>query len=533
LGNYDKALENYFAALKIQEELHEKTHKKIDLYSMAASYDGIGGVLSAEKNYKKALEYYKKLLDAVEALDRKDKVIIALNNLGNVYMHLEKNDSSLFFHNKALALAVKTADSINIASSLTDIGEIYRKTKEYDKAMEAMQKASVILKQSNNRVWIGELYNDIGAILTEQKQYTESIRYLKDAMGLLKETGNKNKIKDIYYNLARAYEGTGDYKNAFENYRQHALYKDSLFNSDMMARTTEMQAKYETEKKEKEIADQNQRIDEQRFQLIELLIIAVSIIIILLLIGFLFYTRHRTKQKALLDKMLLDEQKMRIKAVIDAQEEDRKRIAKDLHDSVGQLLFILKMNLEKAGKEAENKLSSAGLTILKESGRVVDEANIELRNIALKMMPRTLNETGISGAINDLLDKTLKNTSIKYNFETTSPHKKLDEFIEIGVFRIFQEILSNIIKHANASEINMQLHTSGSQLIVIIENDGKEFNFDIKTAKARIPKTGNTGMGLLNIAIRAEALNGTVLYEAAPEKGTITTIRIPIIKKNL
>jgi signal transduction histidine kinase len=533
LGNYDKALENYFAAIKMQERLTEKTGQKSDLYSMAASYDGIGGVLFAEKNYKKALEYYKKLLDAVQILKRKDKEVIALNSIGTVYMNLEKNDSSLYFHNKALSLAIQEADSINIASSLTDIGQIYSKAKEYDKAMQAMEKAYIILKTSNNKVWIGELLNDIGAILTEQKKYAESISYLKDAMNLLKQTGNKNKIKDIYYNLARAYEETGDYKNALESYKQQALYKDSLFNSDMLTRTADMQAKYETEKHEKEIAAQKERIEEQRFQLIVLLVLAASAIIIILLTSFLFYNRHRNKQKAMLDKMLLDEQKMRIKAIIDAQEEDRKRIAKDLHDSVGQLLFILKMNLEKTGKEVESCLSPSGMNNIKETVKVLDEANIELRNIALKMMPRTLNETGISGAINDSLDKTLRHTAIKYNFETSTANKKLDEFIEIGVFRIFQEILSNIIKHAGATEINVQLHIAGTQLIVIIENNGKEFNFDIKTAKAHIPKTGNTGMGLLNIAIRAEALNGTVLYEASPTKGTITTIRVPIIKKNL
>ena len=533
LGNYDKALENYFAALKKQEEFVEKKSMKLDLYSMAASYDGIGGVLFAEKNYKKALEYYKKLLDAVQTLGRKDKEIIALNSIGTVYMNLEKNDSSLFFHNKALAIALQTADSINVASSLTDIGLIYRKAKEYDKAMQSMEKAYVILKSSNNKIWIGELLNDMGAILTEQKKYSEGIGYLKESMSLLKHTGNKSKIKDIYYNLARAYEATGDYKNALENYKQQALYKDSLTNSDMLTRTADMQAKYETEKKEKEITAQKQRIEEQKFQLIVLLVLAASAIIIILLTAFLFYNKHRTKQKTILDKMLLDEQKMRIKAIIDAQEEDRKRIAKDLHDSVGQLLFILKMSLEKTRKEVESCLTPTGLNSINESVKVLDEANIELRNIALKMMPRTLNETGISGAINDLLDKTLRHTAIKYNFEASSPDKKLDEYIEIGVFRIFQEILSNIIKHAGATEINVQLYIAGTQLIVMIENNGKEFNFDIKTAKAHIPKTGHTGMGLLNIAIRAEALNGTVLYEASPTKGTITTITVPIVKKNL
>jgi len=530
-GNYDKALENYFTALKIQEELADKNQKP-DKYSVAAACDGIGGVLTAEKKYSEALEYYKKVLDAVQALNRKDKIVVALNNIGNTFMCLNKDDSALVFHNKALTIAMQnaysTGDSIGVASALSEIGAVYKKTKKYDKAMLVLQRSYVILKVSNNKIWMGELLSDMGAILTEQKQYKASIDYLKDAKSLLQETGNKNHIKDVYYNLSRAYEGVNDYKNAFENYTNYTLYKDSIFNTDMVAKTTEMQAKYETEKKEKEIADQKEQIGKQNFRLLTVVIVSISVIIIVLLISYVFYNRYRTKQKTELNQMLLDEQKMRTKAIIDAQEEDRKRVAKDLHDSVGQLLFILRMNLEKADKYAEKKLPSLGISNVKDSIKMVDDANIELRNIALKMMPRTLNETGISGAINDLLDKTLKNAGISYNFESFLNGKNFDEHIKIGVFRIFQEILSNILKHAKATEINVHLHIVGKQLIVIIEDNGIKFNFDIQTAKAHIPKTGNTGMGLLNIAIRAEALNGTVLYEPSPIKGTITTIKIPI-----
>ncbi|MFI5141767.1 MAG: tetratricopeptide repeat protein, partial [Bacteroidia bacterium] len=527
-GNYEKALENYFTALKIQEGISEKNQKP-DKYSIAAACDGIGGVLTAEKKYSEALEYYKKVLDAVQTLERKDKIVVALNNIGSTYMFLNKDDSALVFHNKALAIAIQTKDSIGEASALGEIGSVYKKIKKYDLALQVLQSSYSILKGSNNKIWMGELLNDMGAILTEQKQYKASIDYLKDAMSLLHETGNKNHIKDIYYNLSRAYEGLNDYKNAFENYTKYTLYKDSIFSTDMVAKTTEMQTKYETEKKEKEIADQKEQINKQNFRLLTVVIISISVIIIVLLISYVFYNRYRTKQKVEFNTKLLDEQKMRTKAIIDAQEEDRKRIAKDLHDSVGQLLFILRMNLEKADKNVEKKLSSNEVSSVKDSIKMVDDANIELRNIALKMMPRTLNETGISGAINDLLDKTLKNTGINYSFENLVSDKKFDEHIKIGVFRIFQEILSNILKHAKATEISVHMHLVSKQLIVIIEDNGISFNYDIQTAKAHIPKTDSiTGMGLLNIAIRAEALNGTVLYEPSPIKGTITTIRVPI-----
>lgn len=519
-ADYNSALENYFASLRISEE---KGGDGQDLYHMAAAYDGIGKILTIQSKFQQALVYYKKVLEAVQALGNKAKIVVAYNNLGSTYLDLGKKDSSLLYHDKALRFAEQNGDSIGVAASLGDMSGIYRKEKNYDKAMQLMQRSYNILINAHNNIWLAELLTDIGATFTEKKQYAAAIINLQDALDLLKGTNNKNLFREVNYNLSLAYDGLKDYEKAYRYFKQYTLYKDSVFNTDMLKQTADLQARYETEKKEKEIAEQKENLGRHKFQLMAIIIIASFIIIVIILISFLIYNRNRNKQRAELSNMQLAEQKMRTKAVIEAQEEDRKRIAKDLHDSVGQLLFILKMNLA--------RIDGASDAIARQSEKVLDEANVELRNIALKMMPRTLNETGLAGAMHDLLDKILKNSGIEYTFEANGAEKRFEETTEIGVFRIFQEIISNILKHAQASEVHVQMHVTGGRLIIITEDNGKSFHFDVQSAKANVNKDGS-GMGLLNIAIRAESLGGTILYETAAVKGTITTIRIPVTPKN-
>lgn len=526
-GKYDKALESYFSALKISEN-SEQWHQPSTIYNIAASNNGIANVLAAQKKYTNALAYYKKTLDMVELLERNDKMIVVLNNIGNTYMGLSETDLALSYHNKALSIAIQTADSIGVAGTLSEMSAIYFKTQEYDKAIRVLERSYSIMKGTNNKVWLGTILTNIGTILTKQKQYVLGIEKLENAVSLLKETGNIDRLRNAHLNLSGAYEDIGNYNKAFEHYKKYSNYKDSLLDKDIAKQMAEIQTKYETEKKEKEIAVQKDTINKKNFQLMSLIIGTIALVLVVMLIALVFYSRYRAKQKLLLNQIMVNEQKMRLKMIVEAQEKDRKRIAKDLHDSVGQLLFILKMNLEKTGKELDEKYFNYNANPVSEAIKILDDANAELRNIALDMVPRAIIEAGIIGAISDLLDKTKKNTGVNYTFQSFLNDTKLNHIVEIGVFRIFQEILSNIIKHSNAKEINVSIYIAENQLILIIEDNGEKFEFNINSAKANSPKEGNTGMGLLNIAIRAEALNATVLYESLSTKGTLTTIRVPI-----
>ena len=198
-----------------------------------------------------------------------------------------------------------------------------------------------------------------------------------------------------------------------------------------------------------------------------------------------------------------------MKAVIQAQEEERKRIAKDLHDGIVQQLGGLKLGLQnvfKSKSEEESKLI-----------KVLDDSAQELRVLSHKMMPKSLSELGLIPALEDMLSNTLGNTNIEYDFENFGIKDRLKENIEISLYRITQELIQNVIKHSGATKANVQLFKAGSDIVLIVEDNGMG-----------IKKSESSGIGLMNISSRLDTINGNVNFEPSPESGTLATVKIPI-----
>ena len=241
-------------------------------------------------------------------------------------------------------------------------------------------------------------------------------------------------------------------------------------------------------------------------------------IIFLVIIGFLFYQWNQLLNRQKLNSEMLKQKEIRIKAIVEAQEEEQVRIAKDLHDGVGQLLTGLKLAWQNIISELNTSDDSVTDKMVS-SSKVLDEAANEVRNISHQMMPRTLSESGLIAAIEDMLNSTLKLSSIHYDFEHSNISKRFSKEIEITIFRVTQELVNNILKHSGATTLNIQLFKNKDQLVLFVEDNGKGFEFD---------ELKQRGFGLMNIITRVKLVNGDVNYEPGPFNGTITTIRIPI-----
>ncbi len=220
------------------------------------------------------------------------------------------------------------------------------------------------------------------------------------------------------------------------------------------------------------------------------------------------------KQNSDYQKMIIKEQERGIQAMIEAQENERSRIARELHDGVVQQIgsVILK---------SRNILSKMNLLQTKESQELLESlenSNQDLRTISHQMMPRALKELGIIAALNDLLENSLKYTKIEYSFEHFNITKRLAKKIEITIYRVVQELINNIIKHSKSSKVNVQLFKSNNSIILIVEDNGVGFISD-KSKK---------GIGLLNITSRLDMVNGNVNFEPSPKSGTLVTIKIPL-----
>lgn len=238
-----------------------------------------------------------------------------------------------------------------------------------------------------------------------------------------------------------------------------------------------------------------------------LIILAIVLIIgVYSFIGFL-----KSKRQNKLNQIRIEEQQKGLSAIIHAQEEERKRIAKDLHDGIVQQLGGLKLGLQRVFSKMQTDETQKIVEIL-------DDSTNELRALSHQMMPRALGELGLIPALTDMLENSLGNSDISYKFEHFGIEGRLKETVEIAIYRIAQELVNNVIKHSSANKVNIQLMKNSKNVVFIVEDNGRGMN----------SSESSRGIGLMNIASRLDSLKGIVNFEPSPESGTLATIRIPL-----
>ena len=206
-------------------------------------------------------------------------------------------------------------------------------------------------------------------------------------------------------------------------------------------------------------------------------------------------------------------------AIVTAQDQERKRIAQDIHDSVGSLLSAAKLKFSSLD-EAQSKISEDTRYKFKQAEALLDEAATELRNISHNMMPASLSKLGLVAAINNLLEKISDHSNIRFSLNVYQFEGRLDETTEISIYQILLELINNIVKHSGADKATIEMNKYTSYINLIVEDNGKGFVYDL-TKKEKI------GIGLTNIISRVGILKGTIDIDSVQDKGTTVIIDIP------
>ena len=208
-----------------------------------------------------------------------------------------------------------------------------------------------------------------------------------------------------------------------------------------------------------------------------------------------------------------------ITAVVDGQEKERKRIAKDLHDGFGQIMSAIKLNLNSLVTNAD-KLPEDKRKIYETLGSLIDTGTREIRTISRNLMPAFLADDGLIEAIRNLCDITANSNTISIDFHTNVNDLNLGSNANVGLFRIIQELINNMLKHSNANSGNIQLVSHGNSIVLMVEDNGVGFDSS-KQTKA-------SGLGLKNIVARVKSMNGAINIDSRPGNGTTITAEIPI-----
>lgn len=242
-------------------------------------------------------------------------------------------------------------------------------------------------------------------------------------------------------------------------------------------------------------------------------------VVMLLVFLFLFviiYQRRMIKNQVELQQLEAEKQTGLLKAVFETQESERKRLSEDLHDSVGQVLSAIKLNLHRLDKVCGNETNA--LPLLTDTRKLTDECIQEIRNIINNVLPPVLTDFGLTDALQQLALKVEKTTAIQVIFSKDDEMDRYRPETEVTLYRIVQELFGNAIKHSGASVIRLSLVRESEWLIISFGDNGTGFNKDAV----------KQGFGLKNLQSRVQLINGNIEMKSRPQEGTQTIVRVKV-----
>ncbi|MBL0183493.1 MAG: sensor histidine kinase [Chitinophagaceae bacterium] len=347
-----------------------------------------------------------------------------------------------------------------------------------------------------------------------QKKYNEAETYLNHSIVLADSTGYKQGKYSAYLILSDLYKATNQYEKAFTSLQTAYSIKGKIINESTESKIAELETVYQTEKKEQQLKLQKAEITKKNYLLWGL----IAGVGLLILSGISFYRRRQIQNRMALQNAVMKQQDIATRAIINAEENERKRIAADLHDGVGQMMSAAKMNLSAFENEISFKDETQKISFEKLIG-LVDESCKEIRSVSHQMMPNALLKSGLASAVKEFIDK-IDNRIIKINLHAEGLNDRLDSNTETVLYRVIQECVNNVIKHSGATNLDISLIKDADGIAATVEDNGRGFD---TTDKQKFD-----GIGLKNIRSRVEFLKGTVDFDSSPGKGTLVAIHIPV-----
>lgn len=515
IGNYASALKTQLEALQLFESLGNES-------KIALTYNNISIIYDKLKNYAKAIEYSEKALALHEKNKEEYQMALDYGNLSAAYRIKKDIKKSNEYLQKALPIFKKYGDISGEANVLNSIGLNFKTQKDSVKALEYYRMAYDLAKKANDKEGIALYGHNISVSLMDLGKYKEAEKY---SLEVLKSTEPKNRAQLLisYRALATIYGYINEGKKARHYLNKYTDLKDTLFSKENAAQIAEMEIKYQTEKKNLQLEKNKAELDaKDRRDFIKNLIIIIIVIIFAFigLLGLSAYKRKQIELKAEAAAELARQKELRSKAIIEAEEKERKRIAQDLHDGVGQTLSAAKLNL--SGLEDKLKLENKEQALLlKNALELVNDSVKEVRVVSHNMMPNVLIKLGLASAVREFITKIGSVPNLKIDLQIVGLDERLENTIETVLYRVIQEVVSNIIKHAKANRIGMQLIKHDHELTVMIEDNGVGFD------KNDLDKF--EGIGLKNIISRVEFLNGRVEFDSTPGQGTTVVVEVPLV----
>ena len=516
-GKYLQAQEQLIAALKIGES-------QTDTFQIMTLCTDIAKVYAAQSNWVNTIEY---ALRAQRLAEQKDfKLIIAesLKIQAAVYLSQKKIDLAKAKYNEAVVLFKALNNALKLADVQVELSNLFQEEKDYQKAKVYVERALDLrqnLAQSDpsgmlqTKLLLSELELKLG-------NPKRSIRLSKDCLSTSQTMNSLTSERKAQQLLSNAYAKEGAYEKALVAYQAYTQLNDTILSIEKAKDLNEIAIRYETEKKDQQLLQQDAEIKSKETAIQEqnnlLLLLLILLVLGLFSIGLLFsiYRKNKQLHEQKLHFLQKQQETQRLRAVIEGEEKERKRIAQDLHDGLGATLATVKMRIN----AIENDIPAVyENNSYQKAEELLDDACKTVRQLSHHMVPGILENYGLEYAINDMCEAISKTQQIEVDFIPFGLEHPLAESLRVTIYRIIQELLRNIVKHAEASEVIVQVMIENNALNLTVEDDGIGFQMDDPNFKR--------GLGLDNIYSRVAYLEGKMQIESIIGEGSSFIIDIP------
>ncbi|CAL2075778.1 ATP-binding protein [Tenacibaculum sp. 190524A02b] len=504
LGNIEKALVFNQKAYEIYVKLKDSLYMAHVNHNIAVMYRNF-------KEYKKSIFYGKKSITINKKIERNIGLGYNHNNIALSFLGLKKIDSTLYYLKKARSyfLMSNYKEGLNRVNMVH--ADILIREGKYTKGLTYYLESLKYRESQNYKQEITSLSVKLSRVYLKLKQYKTAEKYINKALHTAHQESYLRYIGSAYKVKAEILEATNRYKKAYKSITLYHKYKDSIINIDNVKKIQKIELTHGFRKekikdsiqlvKEREVAETKVELlkAENKIHKQRVVFGGLGLIIIF---SLAYLIRYR--------KFTLEKQKLQAqfsKELINSQEEERSRLASELHDSVGQKLMLL-------SKQTKNQKEE-------NLGILADSTLEEIRSISRGLYPATFERIGITASIQSMINEVDANTNLFFTTEIDNIDKLLPKENALHLYRIIQEILSNIIKHSKAKSVSISISKKENRIETIIEDNGEGFELSEKL-------NSNTSLGMKTLFERSRIIKSKLFFNNRANKGTVMQLVTPI-----
>jgi signal transduction histidine kinase len=495
LGKYDEAIDT----LLLSARLFEKAgHNE----GIAGSHISLAQVYQQKADLPNAKAQLRIVMQQAGSSHTNTSYLVALHTMANLYGMTGKIDSAMLIDRTGIVLA-DSAKTLRFKTPFLDnLANCYKEMGRYDSSRYYFNECLRMDSTLGEMKQVADSYLNLADLGLQEKNFVQAESDGKRSIALSNRLGYLYGKRNAWDVMSKIYAASGKFELALAAKDSCFRTNEKLINEKKESRIAELETIYESEKKEEQIVAKDKQLSQQRIIIAAVIVLFIA----LLLLGISYYRSYSKKKKNELEEALRREQEKATHAIFESELNERMRIARDLHDSVGQMLSVAKMQLSSQHAPAE----TLGL---------IDSTIQEVRTISHNLLPEELN-FGIVRALEEMSEKINRTGSTKLTLEVPEEFNAVhfSGAFNLSVYRIIQEIASNMLRHAGASLITIALRAEHNLVHIRIADNGKGLE------ETQI--SGSKGIGWKNIAARVKLLEGKMSISSG-NSGTTIAFTLP------